>query len=40
VRELRSPRLRRARVVEACAVYWHMVDTVWIILFALLYVMR
>jgi nitric oxide reductase NorE protein len=38
--ELRSPRLRRAQVVEAYAVYWHMVDVLWIILFALLYVMR
>lgn len=40
VRELRDPRLRRVRVVEACAVYWHMVDLLWVLLFALLYVMR
>lgn len=39
-RELRNPWLRRVRVVEACAVYWHMVDLLWVILFALLYVMR
>lgn len=39
-RELRNPGPRRARVVEACAVYWHMVDLLWVILFALLYVMR
>jgi nitric oxide reductase NorE protein len=40
VRELRAPRLRRVPVIEACALYWHMVDLLWVILFALLYVMR
>lgn len=39
-RELRSPGLRRTRVVEACAVYWHLVDLLWVLLFALLYVVR
>jgi nitric oxide reductase NorE protein len=38
-RELRSPRLR-VQVIEAGAVYWHMVDLLWVALFALLYVMR
>lgn len=38
--ELRSPRLRRVHVVEAGAVYWHMVDLLWVALFALLYLMR
>jgi nitric oxide reductase NorE protein len=27
-------------VIETCAVYWHMVDFVWILIFALLYLMR
>lgn len=40
VRELRSPRLRRVAVVESGATYWHMVDLLWIVIFALLYVMR
>lgn len=40
VRELRDPRLRRARVVESGAIYWHMVDLLWVVIFALLYVMR
>jgi len=40
VRELRDPRLRRAAVIESGAVYWHMVDLLWIAIFALVYVMR
>ena len=40
LRELRTPRLRRVEIVETGAVYWHMVDLLWIVVFALLYVMR
>ncbi|MEZ0052340.1 nitric oxide reductase NorE protein [Mycobacterium sp. MAA66] len=40
VRELRSPRRRRVSMVEAGAVYWHMVDLLWLVIFALFYVMR
>lgn len=40
VRELRNPARRRASVVEAGAIYWHMVDLLWVIIFGLLYVMR
>ncbi|HVT63779.1 MAG TPA: cytochrome c oxidase subunit 3 [Mycobacteriales bacterium] len=39
-RELRRADLRRAWVVEAGATYWHMVDLIWVVLFAILYVMR
>ena len=35
----RLPEPRRA-VIEAGAIYWHMVDLLWIVLFALLYLMR
>lgn len=38
-RELHHPHVR-VHVVEAGAVYWHMVDLLWVVLFALLYVMR
>jgi nitric oxide reductase NorE protein len=38
--ELREPRLRRVGIVESSAVYWHMVDLVWVVLFALVYLMR
>ncbi|WP_280834334.1 cytochrome c oxidase subunit 3 [Mycolicibacterium frederiksbergense] len=40
VRELGNPARRRASVVESSAVYWHMVDLLWVIIFSLLYVMR
>jgi nitric oxide reductase NorE protein len=39
-RELRNPRRRRASMVESGATYWHMVDLLWIVIFALFYVMR
>jgi nitric oxide reductase NorE protein len=39
-RELRNPRRRRMFMVESGATYWHMVDLLWIVIFALLYVMR
>ncbi|WP_197507732.1 cytochrome c oxidase subunit 3 [Mycobacterium sp. ACS4331] len=40
VRELRNPSRRRASMVESGAIYWHMVDLLWVLIFALLYVMR
>ncbi len=40
LRELRTPALRRVSMVETGAVYWHMVDLIWVIVFALLYLMR
>lgn len=40
VRELRNPSGRRPWMVEAGATYWHMVDLLWVIIFALFYVMR
>jgi nitric oxide reductase NorE protein len=39
-RELRNPKLRRVSMVETGATYWHMVDLLWVVIFALLYVMR
>jgi nitric oxide reductase NorE protein len=38
--ELRRPAGGRRWLVEAGAIYWHLVDLLWIILFALLYLMR
>lgn len=40
VRELRNTARRRMSIVESGAVYWHMVDLLWVLIFALLYVMR
>ncbi|WP_242639162.1 cytochrome c oxidase subunit 3 [Mycolicibacterium sp. S2-37] len=39
-RELRTPHRCRMPMVESGAVYWHMVDLLWIVIFTLLYVMR
>jgi heme/copper-type cytochrome/quinol oxidase subunit 3 len=39
-RELRNPRRRRMFMVESGATYWHVVDLLWTIIFALLYVTR
>jgi len=40
VRELRSPARRSQEVIETCATYWHTVDYLWVLIFALLYVTR
>jgi len=40
IRELRSPGHRRMSLIESGATYWHMVDLLWIVIFALFYVMR
>ncbi|MDL4813662.1 cytochrome c oxidase subunit 3 [Actinomadura opuntiae] len=40
VRELRDPRRRRPTIVEQSVLFWHMVDLLWVVIFALLYLMR
>ncbi|MBB5783317.1 cytochrome c oxidase subunit 3 [Nonomuraea jabiensis] len=35
-----SPGRRDLRNLEAGACYWHLIDLLWIVLFALLYLMR
>jgi nitric oxide reductase NorE protein len=40
VRDLRRPLPYRMSLVESGATFWHMVDLLWIVLFALIYVMR
>jgi nitric oxide reductase NorE protein len=39
-RELRATSVLRPALVETGATYWHMVDLIWIILVAVLYLMR
>ena len=39
-RELRDKPAPRAELVETGAIYWHMVDLLWIAIFALLYLAR
>ena len=38
--QLRSPARRSQELVETCATYWHTVDFLWVLIFALLYVVR
>jgi nitric oxide reductase NorE protein len=40
VRDLRNPVGQRVAMAEVGATFWHMVDLLWIVIFALLYVMR
>ncbi|ADP83966.1 putative cytochrome c oxidase, subunit III [Pseudofrankia inefficax] len=40
VHQLSSPRRRSQEVIETCATYWHTVDFLWVLIFALLYVVR
>lgn len=40
IHQLRDPSRRSLPTIEAGGVYWHMVDFLWVIIFALLYVMR
>jgi len=38
--QLADPRRRSQKIVETCATYWHTVDFLWVLIFALLYVVR
>ncbi|OBG31613.1 cytochrome c oxidase subunit 3 family protein [Mycobacterium sp. E3198] len=40
VYQLRSPARRSQEIIETCATYWHTVDFLWVLIFALLYVVR
>ena len=38
--QIASPARRSQERIETGATYWHLVDLLWVIIFALLYVMR
>jgi len=40
VHQLRGPDRRSQKLVETCATYWHTVDFLWVLIFAMLYVVR
>jgi nitric oxide reductase NorE protein len=40
VHQLWSPERRSQQAIETCATYWHTIDFLWVLIFALLYVMR
>jgi nitric oxide reductase NorE protein len=40
VREIRNPARQSQEIIETGATYWHTIDYLWVMIFALLYVMR
>ena len=40
VRQLSNAERRSVRSIETCSTYWHTVDLFWVVIFALLYVVR
>jgi len=40
VYQLWSPARRSQETIETCATYWHTIDYLWVLIFALLYVLR
>jgi len=40
VYEISRPARRSQEIIETCATYWHTIDFLWVVIFALLYVMR
>jgi nitric oxide reductase NorE protein len=40
LRQLSDPGRRSHQAIETCATYWHTVDLYWVVIFALLYVVR
>jgi nitric oxide reductase NorE protein len=40
LRQLASAERRSVRTIETCSTYWHTVDLFWVVIFALLYVVR
>jgi nitric oxide reductase NorE protein len=40
VQQIKRPARHSQELVETCATYWHTIDFLWVLIFALLYVMR
>ena len=40
VRQLSDAHRRSTQTIETCSTYWHTVDLFWVVIFALLYIMR
>jgi nitric oxide reductase NorE protein len=40
IRQLSDPRRRSTHTIETCSTYWHTVDLFWVVIFALLYIVR
>ena len=40
VHQIKRPARRSQELIETCATYWHTIDFLWVLIFAVLYVMR
>jgi nitric oxide reductase NorE protein len=40
IKQLSDPRRRSHQVIETCSTYWHTVDLFWVVIFAMLYIVR
>jgi nitric oxide reductase NorE protein len=40
ISQLSAPRRRSHQTIETCSTYWHTIDLFWVVIFALLYVVR
>ena len=40
LRQLQGPDRRSHEIIETCATYWHTVDLFWVVIFAMLYIVR
>jgi len=40
VYHLSDPRRRSQETIETCATYWHTIDLFWVVIFAMLYIVR
>ena len=40
IHQIARPALRAQSIIETCSTYWHTVDLFWVVIFALLYVVR
>jgi len=40
IHQLSDPRRRSHQTIETCSTYWHTVDMFWVVIFAVLYVVR
>jgi nitric oxide reductase NorE protein len=40
VRQLTDPQRRSQQSVETCSTYWHTIDLFWVVIFAMLYIVR
>jgi nitric oxide reductase NorE protein len=40
IHQLSSAQRRSHRTIETCSTYWHTIDLFWVVIFAMLYIVR